>query len=132
MMTRRQAAALGGASALLGGSLLLYLVLRIPPQMQDGQPNVAALLLALFCLLFAAAGIGTLAALGLHNRWPALAGVRRRGRPSPAVALRQGALLALGAGAIVLLAYAHLLDAAYLIVTFVILVLFEAFIQSRA
>lgn len=131
-MTRTQAVALGSGSALLGGGLLAYLVLRIPPRLPDGEANVAALLLALICLLLLAGGIGTLAALALHNRWPTLAGARRRTRPSPAVAVRQGALAALGAGAIVLLAYARMLDAAYLAVTILILVLLEAFIQSRA
>ena len=132
MMTRTQAAGLGSSSALLGGGLLVYLVLRVPPQMPDGQANVAALLLAFICLLLLAGGIGTLAALALHNRWPALAGTRRRARSMPAVAVRQGALTALGAGVIVLLAYARMLDAAYLIVTVLVIVLFEAFLQSRA
>ncbi len=127
----RQAGALGGASALLGGSLLLYLVLRIPPQMPDGQPNVAALLLALFCLLFAAAGIGTRPRWGCTTaglRWQAYgveAGPRLRSPCAEAPAC-PGCRRHRAAG------YAHLLGAAYLIVTFVILVLFEAFIQSRA
>lgn len=132
IMTRTQAVALGSGSALFGGGLLAYLVLRIPPRSPDGEANVAVLLLALLCLLLLAGGIGTLAALALHNRWPALAGARPRMRPSPTVAVRQGALTALGAGAIVLLAYARMLDAAYLAVTVLILILFEAFVQSRA
>ncbi len=132
MMTRTQATAIGGGGATLGGGLLVYVVLRVPPLLPDGQANKAALLLALICLLLLAGGLGALAALALHKRWPGLAGARRRTRSRPAVALRQGALIALWAGIIVLLAYARMLDAAYFIVTTLLMILLEAFWQSRS
>ncbi len=132
MMTRTQATAIGGGGATLGGGLLAYVVLRVPPLLPDGQANKAALLLALICLLLLAGGLGALAALALHKRWPGLAGTRRRTRARPVVALRQGALIALWAGIIVLLAYARMLDAAYFIVTTLLLILLEAFWQSRS
>ena len=77
-------------------------------------------------------GFGSLMALALHSRWPVLAGVRdRRRSASPSVAVRQGALLALAIGVIVLLAYLNFLDMVFVFVSFVLIGLLEAFLQSR-
>lgn len=131
-MTRAQAIGLSGGAVLVGGGLLAFLVFTVPPQMPGGEPNTAALVMALISVMILAGGIGALAAMVLHNRWPGLGGGGRHTRPVPGAAIRQGALLALGVGIIMALAYFQMLDAAFFIVTFLLIGLFEAFVQSRA
>lgn len=131
-MTRTQAVGLSGGAALAGGGLLGFLVFTVSPLLPNNEPNTAALMMALICAMSLVGGLGALLALGLHKRWPGLAGVTdRRTAPAPGVAIRQGALLALGAGFILVLRYLQMLDAAFFLVTFLILMLFEAFVQSR-
>ncbi len=131
-MTRTQAVGFSGVGALVGGGLLAFLVSSVPPEMADGEPNAAALLMALLSAMLLMGGLGLILALALHRRWPRLAGASGPGiRAEPAVALRQGTLLALGAGFILTLYYREMLDAAFFVVTILMLILFEAFVQSR-
>jgi hypothetical protein len=132
-MTRAQAAGLSGSGILIGGGLLAFLITTVPPWLSDGEPNAAALLMALLSVMLLVGGLGALLALALHNRWPGLAGAPRDGsRPAePGVALRQGTLLAVGTGFILILVYSGMLDVAFLVVTILMLVLLEAFVQSR-
>ena len=132
-MTRAQVVGLSVGGALVGGGLLVYLVTTVPPRMSDGVPNAAALVLALVSGMVLVWGLGTMLALALHRRWPGLAG--RSGQlymAQPEVAMRQGALLAVGLGFIAVLAYLQMLDAPFFIVTILMLILFEAFVQSRS
>lgn len=133
-MTRAQAAGLSGAGILVGGGLLVFLVTTVSPWLSEREPNAAALLMALLSTMLLVGGAGAMLALALHRRWPGLAGSPRDGSvaPEPGVALRQGALLAVGAGFVLILAYRDILDAAFFVVTILLLVLFEAFLQSRA
>jgi hypothetical protein len=131
-MTRAQAMGLAGGSVVVGGGLLAFLVFTVPPQMPGGEPNTAALIMALISVMLLAGGLGALAATALHNRWPGLAGADRQESPEPGVAIRQGALLSLVVGIILTLAYFRTLDAAFFLVTFLLIGLFEAFVQSRA
>ncbi|MFN2202202.1 MAG: hypothetical protein ACK2UO_13405 [Caldilineaceae bacterium] len=131
-MTRAQAVGLSSAGVLLGGGLLIFVVTSVPPELASGEPNSAALLMALVSAMVLAGGIGMLLALTLHKRWPGLAGASGATRvPEPAVALRQGFLISLGTGFILTLAYRGMLDAPFFVVTILLLVLLEAFIQSR-
>ncbi len=116
-----------------GGALLLgYLLWAVPPTFPDGEVNTAALILFLFGLLALVFGLGSLVALALHRRWPALAGLRdRRRKPQPWVALRQGALLALAVGVMLVLALVRTLDIAFALVTLVLAGLVEGFLQNR-
>jgi ABC-type branched-subunit amino acid transport system permease subunit len=85
--------------------------------------------LGLLALVF---GLGALAALALHRRWPALAGVRDpRRRADPWVAARQGVLLALAVGVMLLLTLMRMLDVAFALVTLVLAGLIEGFFQNR-
>ncbi len=132
IMTRGQAIGLAGATVLGGSALIVYLLRSVSPLLADGQLNMAALALFFGGLLIVVGGIGSLIALALHNRWPFLAGVRsRRVKPDPAVAIRQGALLALGVAVLGLLALWHVLDIAFILVALVLVGLLEAFLQSR-
>ena len=132
-MTRAQAVGLSGAGVLMGGGLLIYVVTSVSPKLPTGEPNSAALIMALVSAMVLAGALGTLLALTLHKRWPGLAGASGTSRtPEPAVALRQGFLIALGTGFMLALAYRRMLDVPFFIVTILLLVLLEAFIQSRA
>ena len=117
----------------VGGMLvLLYLLWAVPPILPDGQTNNAAVILFLLGLLFLVFGLGSLVALALHRRWPALAGVRDlRRRADPWVAARQGALLALAVGTMLLLTLLRMLDIAFALVTLVLAGLIEGFFQNR-
>ena len=132
-MTRAQAAGLSGVGIVVGGGLLIFLVTTVSPWLSEREPNAAALLMALVSTMLLVGGAGAMLALALHRRWPGLAGAPVDGSalPEPAVALRQGTLLAVGAGFVLILAYRDMLDAAFFLVTLLLLVLFEAFVQSR-
>ena len=121
-----------GLAALTGAAILGYILWAVPPFLSDGSANTAALILFLFGLLLLVFGVGSLVSLALHRRWPALAGVRdRRRRPAPWVALRQGALLALAVGVMLLLTLLHMFDLAFALVTLVLAGLVEGFFQNR-
>jgi hypothetical protein len=119
-------------AALTGAAMLGYILWAVPPLFTDGQPNTAALILFIFGLLMLVFGVGSLVSLALHRRWPMLAGSRdRRRRPAPWIALRQGALLALAVGVMLLLALLRMFDLAFALVTLVLAGLVEGFLQSR-
>lgn len=130
---RRQVMSVATVAAVVGLLLLLYLLWAVPPTLPNGQTNNAALLLfflGLFALVF---GLVSLVALALHRRWPMLAGVRDpRRRPDPWVAARQGVLLALAVGVMLLLTLMRRLDVAFALVTLVLAGLIEGFFQNRA
>ncbi len=132
MMTRGQVMTIAAVAALAGAVLLGYLLWAVPPTFPDGQVNTAALILFLVGVLALVFGFGSLVALALHRRWPALAGVRdRRRRPQPWVAMRQGLLLAIALGVLLILALWSSLDIAFVFVTLVLAGLLEGFLQSR-
>ncbi len=132
MMMRRQALGTAGSAAVIGATLLGFLLWSVPPTYPSGEPNLAALVLFLLGLLLLVFGFGGLVALALHGRWPNLAGVHdRRKRPDPGVALRQGALLAAAVGVMGVLTFLGMLDLAFALVTLVIVGLVEAFLQNR-
>lgn len=119
-------------AAAVGMLLLLYLLWTVPPTLPTGETNNAALILFLFGMLSLVYGLGTLVALALHRRWPALAGVRDlRRRADPWVAARQGALLALSVGVMLFLTLLRMLDIAFALVTLVLAGLIEGFFQNR-
>jgi hypothetical protein len=134
MMTqgRRQVMSVATLAAAVGVALLLYLLWSVPPTLPSGQTNNAALLLFLLGLLALVFGLGSLVALALHRRWPGLAGVRDpRRRADPWVAARQGLLLALAVGVMLLLMLLRMLDIAFALVTLVLAGLIEGFFQNR-
>jgi hypothetical protein len=136
MTARKRVAAVAGLIALAGLGVLIYLLLNIPPTVPgpEGaqQFNFAALILFWLALMALGGGLGTVLALILHNRWPGLAGVRtKRNKPEPFVAVRQGLLLALAVGVLAVLAFWNFLDIAFVIVTFLLIGLLEASLQSR-
>jgi len=123
-------------SLLAGGALLFYLVGNVPPTTDGQMLNPVALLLGLAGIFLVTAGAGVLAALVLHRRWPTLAGRpgTRRGRskmPPTAPAIRQGILCALAVVTLVALFISRKLDIAFMIVTFLIAGLIEAYAQTR-
>jgi hypothetical protein len=119
-------------AAVAGMILLVYLLWAVPPILPDNQWNNAALLLFFLGMLALVFGLGSLVALALHRRWPALAGVRDpRRRPDPWVAARQGLLLALAVGVMLVLTLARMLDIAFALVTLVLAGLIEGFFQNR-
>lgn len=120
-------------ATLAGAALLIYLLTAVPPYLPDGEVNRAALILFLVGLLLFVGGLGSLIALALHKQWPALAGAaNRRSKPGAGVALRQGALLAVSVAVMVVLAYMHFLDIAFVFVTVVLAGLVEAIFRSRS
>lgn len=119
-------------AAIAGGALLAYLLWAVPPLYPDGQVNSAALILFMAGLSALVFGFGSLVALALHRRWPALAGTYdRRRRPQPWIAMRQGLLLATAMGVLLVLALWRALDIAFVFVTLVLAGLLEGFFQSR-
>lgn len=135
-MSHTRVLVLATLSLLTGGALLFYLIGNVPPTTDDQSLNPAALLLGLAGVFLVAAGAGIVAALLLHRRWPVLAGRQtvRRGRskvPPTAAAIRQGILCALVVMTLVTLSIARSLDIAFLIVTFLVAGLIEAYAQTR-
>lgn len=119
-------------AAIAGMALLGYILWAVPPTHPSGQINNAAVLLFLLGMLASVFGLGTLVALALHRRWPALAGVRDpRRRADPWVAARQGVLLALAVGVMLVLTLTRMLDLAFAMVTLVLAGLIEGFFQNR-
>ena len=119
-------------TALAGTALLIYLLWAVPPTLPNGEINNAALVLFLLGMLALVFGLGSLVALALHRRWPHLAGVRdSRRKADPWVAARQGVLLSLAVGVILLLTLVRMLDAAFALVTLVLAGLIEGFFQNR-
>jgi hypothetical protein len=134
MMTqgRRQVMSVATLAAVSGSLLLFYVLAAVSPWLPDGQINNAGLLLFLLGLLALVFGLGSLVALALHRRWPGLAGVRDpRRRADPWVAARQGVLLALAVGVMLLLTLMRMLDIAFALVTLVLAGLIEGFFQNR-
>jgi succinate dehydrogenase hydrophobic anchor subunit len=134
MMTqaRRQVMSVATVSTVTGVVLLVYLLWAVPPTLPSGQTNNAALLLFMLGMLALVFGLGALVALALHRRWPGLAGVRDpRRRADPWVAARQGVLLSLAVGIMLLLTLFRMLDLAFALVTLVLAGLIEGFFQNR-
>lgn len=132
-MTRSQAAAWATISAIVGAALLVYVVMRVAP-VTGGEWNVPALVSFFGSVLMLVSGLGAIAALALHDRWPSLAGVDRRQPavpPAPEAALRQGILLALAVALLLALAMFGILDPAFVVVIFLLTALVEAFWQNR-
>lgn len=121
--------------ALAGAAGLGYVVLAVPPYDADGDLSIVALLLFFACLFLLAASLGSLAALALHQHWPALAGRRQRLRPNspPAVesALRQGILFGLVVATLLALSILRVLDITFVLVTILLAGLIEGFAQTR-
>lgn len=119
---------------LTGGALLVYTLRNLSPYSEGDRLNPAALLLFLTGVFLVISSVGALAALGLHRRWPALAGRKTRQRRQPfhaGPALRQGILVGLTAVMLLALAIMQVLDVAVLIVTLLVAGLIEAYVQSR-
>lgn len=134
MMTqgRRQVMSMSTIAAVVGALLLVYVLAALPPWLPNGEMNNAALILFFLGLLALVFGLGALVALALHRRWPNLAGVRDpRRRADPWVAARQGLLLAVAVGVMLLLALMRMLDIAFALVTLVLAGLVEGFFQNR-
>lgn len=136
-MTRSQAAAWATVAALAGATALAYLLTSVSPRLPAADSsstlNLGAIIAFFGALLLFVSGIGTIAALPLHERWPALAGVDRRNpglRPAPEAAVRQGILAALAVAALVLLSMLDLLDPAFVLVALLLTGLIEAFWQA--
>lgn len=123
---------LAALTTVVGALLVTYVLWAVPPWLPSGETNNAALLLLSLGLLTLVFGLGSLVALALHRRWPALAGVRDvRRRADPWVAARQGVLLALAVGVMLLLTLLRMLDVAFALVTLVLAGLIEGFFQNR-
>lgn len=134
MMTqaRRQVMSVATVTAIVGALLLFYVLAAVPPWLPNGNMNNAGLVLFFLGLLALVFGLGALVALALHRRWPGLAGVRdARRRADPWVAARQGVLLAVAVGVMLLLTLLHMLDLAFALVTLVLAGLIEGFFQNR-
>lgn len=118
---------------------LSYCVLAVSPYDENGGLSVTALLLFFASLFVATAAAGSLLALGLHRRWPALAGTRYSDRrktrwdgPPPAeAALRQGILLGLVVATLTALSILRILDITFALVTLLLAGLIEGFAQMR-
>ena len=130
-MTRAQVLAWSIFLILSGGGVLGYLVQVVPPTLPTGQWNLPMIALFITALAFLNSGIGAVGALLLHRRWPAMAGARRRKLPHPETALRQGILLSAAITAITLFALLRTLDITFILVTFLLIGLVEAYLQNR-
>lgn len=115
---------------LAGGALVVYLLVAVSPRTADNQLSLPAVLAFFAGLLALCFGIGSLLALALHRRWPALAGAHDE-RANPTVALRQGILLSVSVLLLIFLGFLRLFDAAFILVALVLVGLLEAFFQSR-
>lgn len=134
-MSRRAFVLLTSALALLGAGGLGYALLVVSPYEEAGNLSVSALLLFFAGLFGLTAAIGSLLALALHRRWPALAGQRQKRRwganPPVEAALRQGILLGLMVATLTGLAILRVLDITFALVTILLASLIEAFAQTR-
>ena len=131
-MTHSQTVGISSGCAIFGGVILAFLMITVPPQMPGGDPNFAAVTAF---ILSAALFVGGLTALFIRmvhqRRTQGAGGYQVRKSRMPTVALRQGALMGLGTLIVLTLAYIQILDVAYFIVTFIILILIEVLVQSR-
>jgi hypothetical protein len=133
MVTRRQATAWAGLALVLGLSSLFLMLLQVSPYLPDGTVNMPAVALFVLCLALFVFGVSSLAALWLHRRWPALAGAARaKSTPRAAIALRQGVLMAMAVALLAILAVLQELDVFLVLITFGLMGLLEAYVQSRA
>lgn len=132
-MTRRQVTAWGILGLVVGGGGLSAVVLFVPPYAAGQRLSPTALLLFFAALFLFVASAGSLLALALHRRWPALAGGARRGNRKPIAdpALRQGILAALVVVTLTALAAVRALDVAFVIVVVLLAGLVEAYAQAR-
>jgi MFS family permease len=132
MKTRGQVMGLAAGATVVGALALSYLLWAVPPTLPTGEANSPALILFLLGMLLLVFGVGALVALALHRRWPELAGVHDlRRRADPRIAVRQGLLLALAVGIMLVLTLLRMLDVAFALVTLVLAGLLEGFFQSR-
>ena len=117
--------------ALAGGVTLGYLLYAVPPRQADGAFNWPVVALFWLAIVLIAAGIGSLCAVILQRRWPRVGGARRYTPAQPEIALRQGVLFAVALGAIVLLAFFHILDVVFVLVIGLLVGLLEVYLQNR-
>lgn len=123
-------------AGLLGGAVVLaYVLASVPPYTPNHQLSAPALLLFFAAVFLMTAGLGSLVALSLHQRWPALAGRRaalRPGqRPNGDGALRQGILLGITIAILTALSILRILDITFALVTLLLAGLIEAYAQTR-
>jgi hypothetical protein len=130
-MTRANAFFWSICFVLVGGGGLGYLLWAIPPTLANAQWNLAVIALFLAALALLSSGIGTIIALALHRRWPALSGVRARRAPQPETAVRQGVWLGITITIWAVLALLRLVDITFILITVLLVGLLETFIQSR-
>ncbi len=133
-MTRTQAAAWASIAAITGAAALYYVLSTVSPYGVDGSLNLPAVVGLFGALFLFATGLFTVAALALHERWPALAGVNSRhpgALPAPEAALRQGVLMAFAATTLLALSALSLLDPAFVLVALLLTVLVEGLWQVR-
>lgn len=133
-MSYTRARVLSILGLLTGGALLGYVLIVLPPYREGDQLDPVALLGLLSAVFLSFSSVGTLLALSLHQRWPALAGRKSRQHrrtPSAEPALRQGVLAGLTMVTLLALAILRVLDVAVFIVTLLVAGLIEAFVQSR-
>lgn len=134
-MSRRPLIVLTTLLALVGAGGLGYVVFAVPPYDDAGNLTATALLLFFTSLFLLTAATGSLLALMLHRRWPALAGQRQKPRreetPPADAALRQGILLGLIVATLTALSILRILDITFALVTVLLASLIEAFAQMR-
>lgn len=134
-MSRRPLVILIFVGALAGAVGLGYAIYTLSPYDADGNLSVTALLLFFASLFLLTAAAGSLIAMALHRRWPALAGQRQRvqweGPPAADAALRQGILFGLVVATLIALSILRVLDITFALVTILLAGLIEAFAQTR-
>jgi hypothetical protein len=133
-MARSRALLASIIAGLAGSALVVTIVRSVSPYNSDQQLNGVALLGLLTGVFLLVGGVGALIALYLHQRWPALAGVKARQRrqaPRAEAALRQGILVGLVAVVLIALSILRVLDITVLLVTLLLAGLVETYAQSR-
>lgn len=134
-MSRTQVTLLAVAGTLGGAAALAYVLATVPPYTPDHQLSATALLYFFGALFLVTAGAGALVALALHQRWPALAGRRRSGRPGQRQpsdgAVRQGILFGVTVVTLTALSILRILDITFALVTLLLVGLVEAYAQTR-
>lgn len=131
-MTRFQVAVWSIILALGGGGLLAYLVTTTPPRQTDGQIDLPILSLFFVALLLLITGCGAALARSLHQRWPGLALGNRSTPAQPALALRQGFLLAWVVVGLLLLQLFELTDVVFVVALPLLAGLLEVYLQQRS
>jgi membrane protein implicated in regulation of membrane protease activity len=148
MVTRRQATAWAFLALALGASSLFFMLLQVSPFLPDGAVNIPAVALFVLALTVLVFGLSSLVALGLHRRWPGLAGNpnnpqakgkgnqgknnrNKKQEPPAGAALRQGMWMAGAAAILAVLALMQELDIILVLITFGLVGLLEAYVQSR-